>query len=296
MMKVVAPTKLAVGVVLALGVPAGFAVPGQLAGAGIPTKTYTDPAGDASGAPDLTTMTVDNDSSGEIQFRFTAAMEPNMGVDILLDTDKNLATGQQSTGADYAFEIDYGSDGRTWDLYKWNGGTFVPMGSTPAYYSRNGDTFTLMVANKDLGKTTSFSFFAFSTSVDANGTIVGFDRSPDRGSWVYSLRFPVPANPAVAPWVGKAAPVPARPIAGKSFVVTFPVTRRDTGAPVMHGTASCLVLIGGKPIRHAQSLKNGRARVALTVPPTAKGKLLQISITVTAGSQSGGQALSYRIG
>ena len=175
-----------VKVALALAVLLGLAVPG-LARASNP-RIYRDPPGDVSGAADLTTMVISNNASGELTFRFTATgMWPNMGVDVLLDTDRKLTTGQPGTGADYVLEVADGSDGHTWDIYHWNGRTFAPMDSTPAYYHRIGDLFTLILAASDLGKTTAFSFFALSTGADGNGNLVGTDRSPDRGTWLYTL-------------------------------------------------------------------------------------------------------------
>jgi hypothetical protein len=279
-----------VRVALALAVLLGLALPGTLARASNPT-TYTDPAGDVSGAADLTTMAISNDASGEITFTFTATgMKPGMVVDVMLDTDRNLTTGQPGTGADYVLEVADGNDGHTWDIYRWNGNTFAPMDTTPAFYHRNDDTFTLVLAAADLGTTTAFSFFALSTGADAYGNLVAEDRSPDRGTWLYKLTVP-----AAAPRLGLPTAVPAEPVAGKPFVVTLPVTRGKSGAPLTNGMLTSTLSIAGRTIPHSDSLEAGKARLAFTVPANAKGKVLHVQITVRAGKLSGAEAIAYKV-
>jgi hypothetical protein len=56
--------------------------------------------------------------------------------------------------------------------------------------------------------------------------------------------------------------------------------------PLTTGKMSCEPSVNGKAITHAESFKNGTARLSLLVPKTAKGKQLKVKVTIKAGSQS----------
>jgi len=94
-----------------------------------------------------------------------------------------------------------------------------------------------------------------------------------------------PASSA-RPLLGKAATSPAAPVAGRRFTFAVKVTRSDSGALLTAGTLSCTPTIGQEPIGHAASFKKGKARLALTVPRTAKGKLLRVKIEITAARRT----------
>jgi hypothetical protein len=100
--------------------------------------------------------------------------------------------------------------------------------------------------------------------------------------------------PLVRPLLGKPVGVPAKPVAGKEFTFSLPVTRSDTGA-ALTGKLVCDPSVAGKVIRHAESFKAGKIRLSLTVPATAKGKSLKVRITVTALGQSTGQTYTYAV-
>ena len=61
---------------------------------------FTDPAGDAAEAPDVTGVTVSNDTGGNILFHVALTnFTPESLVQVYLDTDKNASTGDD--GSDY---------------------------------------------------------------------------------------------------------------------------------------------------------------------------------------------------
>ena len=89
--------------------------------------------------------------------------------------------------------------------------------------------------------------------------------------------------------------MPAKPVAGRQFTFSLPVTRSDTGAPLLTGKMACAPSVAGKAIRHTESFKAGKARLSLVVPKTAKGKLLKVKITITASGQTAGRTYTYAV-
>ena len=95
------------------------------------------------------------------------------------------------------------------------------------------------------------------------------------------------------PLLGKPVGVPAKPVAGKRFTFSLPVTRSDTGAPLLTGKMARTRRSAGKVIRHTDSFKAGKARLSFVVPKTAKGKLLKVKIKITASGQTAGHTYTY---
>ena len=103
-------------------------------------------------------------------------------------------------------------------------------------------------------------------------------------------------SPLVAkPVIGRPITVPAHPVAGKRFTVSFKVTRSDTGATLTSGRMICVPSVAGTVITHATSLKGGVARLRLVVPANAAGKLLMVKVTITAGGQSATKVAAFRV-
>ena len=100
----------------------------------------------------------------------------------------------------------------------------------------------------------------------------------------------------VKPVIGKPVAVPAQPVAGKRFAVSFKVTRSDTGAPLVRGTMICDPSVAGRVLPHAESFRAGAARLAFTVPASAAGKSLKVKVTIRAGGQSATRVSSFRVG
>ena len=106
---------------------------------------------------------------------------------------------------------------------------------------------------------------------------------------------PVTPPLLVRPLLGKPVGVPAKPVAGKLFTFSLPVTRSDTGARLLTGKMACNPSVAGKTIGHAESFKAGKARLSFVVPKTAKGKLLKVKIAITASGQTAGRTYTYPV-
>ena len=94
---------------------------------------------------------------------------------------------------------------------------------------------------------------------------------------------------------GKPLVQPPAPLAGKRFTFTLAVKRSDTGAPLTAGRMVCNPTVAGKPVKHGESFKAGKAQLSLVVPKTAKGKQLKIKITITTSGQTATRLVTYKV-
>jgi hypothetical protein len=103
---------------------------------------------------------------------------------------------------------------------------------------------------------------------------------------------PAPVLPVIA--LGTITP---SPVHGKRAVVTFAVTRSDTGAPLIDGgtvTASSAIL-GSQGMANVSTLVNGVARVSIVLPKTAKNKMLKVKVTITTTDGSASKVATFRV-
>ncbi len=100
---------------------------------------------------------------------------------------------------------------------------------------------------------------------------------------------------AARPVLGKPVGTPPRPLAGRMFTFTLPVTRSDTGKHLWNGTLDCDPRVGGKVIRHAESFKAGTVRMSFLVPKTASGKLLRVAVEIRSLGKSAAHTYSYTV-
>ena len=271
--------------------------------------TFTDPTSDVQGtAPDIATVSVsDNPANGTITFAVTAVGYAGASPDsqplvkVYLNTDKNDTTGAvDQLGAEYYLEASRDASGSYWDFMRWDGSHYVEVSQSPTMaFTRSGDVLTWMFNKSDLGGSTGFKFFAWSSTWDANNNQTGEDMAPDDGTWMYDLTTATPPTTTPAapgkPWIGSPATIPAKAVAGKRFTVSFPVTRTDNGKPLTTGTMVCDPSVQGKVIPHAESFKNGTAQLSFTIPKSAKGKLLKVKVAIKVGSLSTTKVATFHI-
>ena len=73
---------------------------------------------------------------------------------------------------------------------------------------------------------------------------------------------------------------PRFPVAGKRFVVSTVVVQETDGSRVTSGIVQCNARLAGKPLAAKPSFAAGLPSCAMTVPKTARGKILTGSIAV----------------
>ena len=108
---------------------------------------------------------------------------------------------------------------------------------------------------------------------------------------VASRTAPTPRKPVI----GVPRPAPARPVAGKRFTVSFLVTDRNSGAPVVRGTMTCDLSVAGSTIPHTESFKGGTARLSLVIPGTAGGMLLKVRVAIRSAGRSATRAAAFHV-
>ena len=237
---------------------------------------FQDPTGDSATAPDITSVIVVNDASGQITFNINFAMPlvapSDFLVGLAIDSDQNTTTGE--SGIDYIFLADLSN--KSFSLGHWNGSTFVQAPDTTASVNNLFSTvLTFSINSSDLGHTTGFNFFARSiTGPGGNGD---HDTAPDSGTWSYQLG----SAAALALSVESSHVTKAK--AGKTYQAAITVARSDgAAADVTTSDVTCAATVGRRPLHASAPTALGPvARCSWRLPKKSKGKTLRASVTVT---------------
>jgi hypothetical protein len=242
--------------------------------------TFSDTAGDVSGS-DITSLTLTDDAArGRLTFALTVTgVQPATEISVYLDTDRSEATPRFWGTEVFMSWSQQPGDSPSWGVQRRNGSDWIRLDPSPTIgFTRVGNVLTWTMTRTDLGNPSGFN--AYATAMDWNGIITtGEDVAPDSGFWSYDL----------------ATPPPTKAVAGKKLLVSWPVTRSDTGAPLAQATISGDPRIGGRLLPHTEQYARGSAHLSLVVPRNANGKLLQIRLTVSSGAQSTTTTTTLRI-
>ncbi len=103
------------------------------------------------------------------------------------------------------------------------------------------------------------------------------------------------ASTGPKPVIGRPVAVPSQASPGKRLTVIFRVTRSDSGAPLTRGRMICEPSYAGKVIAHAESFKQGLARVSFVVPVAANGKVLRVKVTIQSAGSTATRIASLQI-
>lgn len=210
-----------------------------------PPVVYTDPAGDAGAAADITTVTVSNDPYAEYTFRvdLAAAYPSGSRLYLFLDADNNAGTGDPNwAGADYIVAWDEVTDTQgisIWTDGAWQASTlFLGDGFRLA---PDRLSVTLRLSGSAFGRPASFTFFLSAQAGD--GATFSHDDAPNSQGWRYTFEQPLSLSFAT----------PTTSVVQKRkrvWTLTAPVVRADTGRYLAQGTVVC-------------KGKAGRARLAV---------------------------------
>ena len=261
------------------------------------STTYTDSGGGDPQAPDITSVVVSNDDSGQITFKINISnrpkFTPDMLIDVFIDSDRNASTGDtQLFGADYVIEMQPSAT----ILFQWNGQTFASGQVINASYGSTGATFQVNARN--LGGSKGFNFAVDATSgitTNANGdpdfTNAHDDLAPNPPAvWTYK----VIAKLTLAVDGFTTTPAPAK--AGRTFSAGLAVSESDTASAVERGMITCAARVAGKPLQlTAKRIVQGVAVCVWLVPSSARGKAIRGSIGVTVQSVQVGRTFAARV-
>jgi hypothetical protein len=250
---------------------------------------YPDSTGEDALAPDITSTAVSNDDGGLLTFRVAIAnrpaLTPDMEVLLFLDADRDAATGDAQSpvvGADYALVLVPGEV----DLFKWQGGNYVPAEAPSLAYSYASTGPTIKLKTSELGTTRAFDFAVIAKSgvtFDAAGGRVYAhthqDTSPDAGHGPFTYEVRITVRLSLVAFA--TAPKPVR--AGKPFSVGLAADASDTADAVIKGDIVCKARLAGSGLAvKEKQIVSGIAVCIWSVPKTARRKRLAGSVTLSA--------------
>jgi hypothetical protein len=253
---------------------------GRSAYAGPTTTAFPDPAGDHDAAPDVTSVRVSDAKSGWITFAITtpnyATLPSESAIVLTIDADSNPETG------DGGAELSITLVGGEVVLDRWNGRRWArdtPPMQVRARNSRNVVAIDLHVRELDNARRFGFSLLSVDLNTAVEGAVAVDFAPSDFSYWGYAL-----ANrPALVLVATEPVATPRRPRAGRSFTVSLPVTRSDTGQSISSGNVDCRVRAAGVAVQAKGRVARGSATCAFVVPRAAKGKVVRGTITVRVG-------------
>jgi hypothetical protein len=260
-------------------------------------RSYSDPAGDGSGAPDVTRVEVRNGNDGNVAFsvkvtgvaadaRPLAATEPYLA--LFVDTDRRPRTGN-GDGADVLVGFDL--ELREWAYFRWDGARFASRATrraSDAVFTREGVELSLDAV--DLGGADAFDFWLVGRLFEGD-TEVAADVAPDGSAvWTYTL-----ATKPVVIFAARPHGIPPFPVAGGTFTIVSLISR--DGAPATAGLqTTCVVRLGGIRIAARASYSpGGLARCVVRLPPRSQKRLLTGSIGVSLPGGRASRSFRFRV-
>lgn len=267
---------------------------GRSAFVGPASAAFPDPANDGDAAPDIASIRVSDATTGWVSFAITtpnyATLPSESILGVTIDTDDRRSTGDE--GADVRIT----SLGGEYELERWSPGAknWAPDDAPTRVRMRNTESVvTLDVHRSELGGSNRFGFSVVTADINTSAdAVVGFDIAPDDAPF---FTYTFTNNAALKLEATRLFTTPARPRAGKPFVLTLAVRRSDTGKGITSGKVACRVLVNGKRLSAKGSVVGGGGRCALVVPASAKGKTVRGSITVRSGGKSVAADFAYPV-
>jgi hypothetical protein len=251
---------------------------------------FTDASGDAAGAPDIVDVSVFNDSANRVVFGAKIAggkaMAANGEVVFIVDADKNGTTG--NNGWEYLLVL---TGEKTWAFLSWNGTEWVEAPATTAKAYFFDDVVMFGIDRSELANAASFDFYAESNTY-AGEEVTATDTAPDgEAVWSYATvrkTFGIAASPVVAVTKGGAR-------AGKPFVAGYLYGRTDSPEPAAGARTTCVATVAGKKVAARVASDAETAACRLTVPKTAKGKLLKLTLTTALNGKTVKKSYSTKV-
>jgi hypothetical protein len=216
-------------------------------GASSANQTFADPTGDASGAPDITTVAVHSDSTAVTLRIDTTSASAWSDAAAILAIDTDLSPGPELTYVLHSLHDKFTLDRSS--------GEHVEHPAATA--SLSGAALTIAIPLSELGSSPRIGF-----RVSTPGP-AGEDFAPDRSlpEWQFALVATVRSI--------SAAFAPSRPVHGKVFAVTR-VTALLSDGTTAAAAATCSAKLGRAPLAGACRWR---------IPATAAGRTLTVVVT-----------------
>ncbi len=258
--------------------------------------TYTDTTGENPAAADIGTIVVSNDPAAQtvtfkVQIVNMPTVETNAEIDVLVDGDRNPATGE--SGFDYDFFLNDSG----WGFDTWDGTQFKDapeVASLPVTYGAGLLVVTMPLSV--LGGVASGAFDFAVLTFRGDPSAPATDQAPDAAPlYTYVLAAPPPPKPTPKPKpkptiVGSTVKIAAPAKAGRRFVVGRFSAKLSDGTSVGTSGQRCSARLGGKPLRGT-----GAGHCTFALPKKAKGKKLVVTVSGRDGPVALKKRLTYRV-
>jgi hypothetical protein len=245
--------------------------PAAAARAAAAPATYTDPAGDAKSAPDITGVTISGAGTGTYDVKVDLGTMPNLAPDGVLlfgiDSDRNVRTGNQ---LGWEFEVLANSTGAVY--LRWNGSDEVPFSHQPLSPRLTGTGIAFTLSKADLGG----DLFDFAAATVRGDDI---DTAPDDPP----ATFPRQIEKLLIPLTSLS------PRAGKVFRFTGATVQLDTGETVTPEEITCRLTYKGTELK---PLAGG---CAWRIPKKLRKKQVVLEVTLSYGGASVTQTYPLRV-
>jgi hypothetical protein len=229
--------------------------------------SFSDSVGDGNGAPDIVSVSVDNDARGNVTVLvfFLGAVAPpaDVQVTLVLDTDQNTSTG--SNGFDYAFQYD--ARDNTHAVGRWDGTRFAIVDAPTSTVQWTALTVAFAINQTDLGGTSGFDFWIRAQQEPPNSDKI--DDAPNDGTWSYTFATVRPAR------VFFPATLAAR--AGKVFDARAVRLQMTDGTRVAAERLTCRLSAAGAPLK---ALAGG---CRWRIPGRLRGKPVVLTVVAAYG-------------
>jgi hypothetical protein len=201
------------------------------AGSALAARGYSDSAGDANAAPDITSVNVAEAAAGMLTIGVSVgnfqALPANSWVNLWFDLDSDQSTGDDGDEA----LVRYSADGAM-ELYAWDGSRLVAGSTSGVTGTFAAGVLTFSVPRSSIAAVGSFGILAVSSRGQLEGTeeLIASDYAPDVGrsavTGAAASAFPDPADDE------DAAPdiTSVRVSDAKSGWVTFAITTPNYAA------------------------------------------------------------------
>jgi hypothetical protein len=218
-----------------------------------------------------------------VQIGNMPTLEDNAAVVLVLDADRNAATG--TSGFDYAFFVDKTG----YELDKWDGTTFVSVDPFTAQVAYNAGLLTVVFDPAALGSPKAFDFGVLTLrGPDPDNPVE--DVAPD-GNALYTYTLTKPPPPVVKPTVtGSSVTVTPVPKAGKRVKVGPFSVKLSDGTSVSTTAVKCAATVGGAKLKGT-----GFGGCTFTLPKQAKGKKLVVHVSGHYGGATLSKTASYTV-
>jgi hypothetical protein len=249
------------------------------------TAHFADPAGDASGGPDITNVNVSNDDAGNIHFSIevpTAEQLPaGSFLGVWVDADKNNAN-------DYILWMQ--GNPATIGLYRLVNGS-PQLVSEPTLKGTFLRGATIDINRAALGISSGFQFQVATIPPDQK---TSYDIAPNSGWFAYNVVIGQPQPTITSIEVKNVNWSPDPPKAGKPLVATAKVVS-NTGVPLPSGQVQCDATVGGVALKGAGHFAVGAGSCTWSIPASAAGKSMTGKVTVVYQQLSAWGKLTGRI-